>query len=59
MRGIDGLRVINASIMPTIPNANTNGASIMIGEKGADLIPGALLPASEEPVFRADMRRQR
>jgi choline dehydrogenase len=36
--GVDGLRVVDASIMPRIPAANTNAASIMIGEKGADLI---------------------
>ncbi|MBA3477589.1 MAG: GMC family oxidoreductase N-terminal domain-containing protein, partial [Lautropia sp.] len=38
VRGIDRLRVIDASVMPTMVSANTNAAAIMIGEKGADLI---------------------
>ena len=38
VNGIHNLRVNDASIMPLIPNANTNAACIMIGEKGADLI---------------------
>ena len=38
VRGVQGLRVADASIMPTMPAANTNAASLMIGEKAADLI---------------------
>ncbi len=38
VRGVSGLRVIDASVMPSVISANTNAASIMIGEKGADLI---------------------
>jgi choline dehydrogenase len=38
VRGIENLRVIDASVMPSIVGGNTNAAAIMIGEKGADLV---------------------
>jgi choline dehydrogenase len=47
VRGVEGLRVIDASVMPTVTSANTNAASLMIGEHGARMIlQGASLPAA-------------
>ena len=40
VRGVEGLRVIDASVMPKITSANTNAATLMVGDKGASMILG-------------------
>jgi choline dehydrogenase-like flavoprotein len=40
VHGIEGLRVCDSSVMPRVPSCNTNGPTMMVGEKGADLIRG-------------------
>ena len=52
VRGIQNLRVIDASVFPTIPNGNLNAPTMMLAERGADMVKGvALLPSLDVPVY--------
>lgn len=49
VRGVTGLRIVDASVMPTLIGGNTNSPTVMIGERAAELIAAAWRGASAEP----------
>ena len=58
VRGVEGLRVVDSSIFPTITNGNLNAPSMMVGERAADMIRGKRLLSENAPVWEPDNWQQ-
>jgi choline dehydrogenase len=51
VRGLQGLRVVDSSVFPTLPNGNLNAPTIMVAERAADIIRQQVLPAANVNVY--------
>jgi len=54
VHGLEGLRVVDASVMPYVTNGNIYAPVMMLAERAADLILGSPLPPEPEPFYRHD-----
>lgn len=60
VRGVKGLRVVDSSIFPTIPNGNLNAPTIMVAERASDMILGKeMLEPATAPVILDTSGKQR
>jgi choline dehydrogenase len=59
VRGLQGLRIVDSSVFPTVPNGNLNGPTIMVAERAADIIKQQVLPATDVEVYKDSEWQQR